>query len=74
MVGDRERIDLELAGGLVERLHAAGLELHRGLACMLSADARIHVEKAIDEIDSAIRMVRHAAAHLETPEEGSPES
>jgi hypothetical protein len=73
VVGDRERIDLELAGALVERLHAAGLELHRGLACALSPEARSHIETAIDEMDRAIRRVRHAAVGFDTPEDSSPE-
>ena len=44
MVGDRERIDTELAEALITRLHSAGLELHRGLALPLGGEARDHIE------------------------------
>ena len=60
MVGDRERIDADFADVLVARLHAAGFELHKGLAVALNADARAHIEAAIDELDLVIRLVRIA--------------
>lgn len=61
MVGDRQRIDAEVADALVSRLHAAGIELHGALALPLSAEAQGHVESAIEEIDRAIHLIRVAA-------------
>ena len=73
MVGDRERIDADVADALVSRLHAAGLELHRTLDLPLSAEARGHIESAIDEIDRALRVLRVAATNFDIPgESGSP--
>ena len=61
MVGDRERIDVELADALVARLHTAGLQLHEGLALAESTVVQDHIRSAIDEIDSMIRIVRLAS-------------
>jgi len=73
VVGDRERIDADVADALVSRLHAAGLALHRTLDLPLSAEARSHIESAIDEIDGALRVIRVAATNFDTPgESGSP--
>ena len=72
-MGDRERIDTELAEALMTRLHSAGLELHRGLALPLGGEARDHIELAIDEIDAAINLVRVAVMGFNLPEDsGSP--
>jgi len=73
VVGDQEKIDTDVAEALVSRLHAAGLDLHRTLDLPLSAEARSHIESAIDEIDGALRVIRVAATNFDTPgESGSP--
>ena len=71
MVGDRERIDTELAETLMTRLHSAGLELHRGLALPLGGEARDRIELAIDEIDAAINLVRVAVMGFNLPEDSA---
>jgi len=71
VVGDQEKIDTDVAEALVSRLHAAGLDLHRTLDLPLSAEARGHIESAIDEIDSALRVIRLAATNFDIP--GEPE-
>ena len=70
-MGDRERIDTELAEALMTRLHSAGLELHRGLALPLGGEARDHIELAIDEIDAAINLVRVAVMGFNLPEDSA---
>ena len=70
-MGDRERIDTELAEALMTRLHSAGLELHRGLALPLGGEARDHIELAIDEIDAAINLVRVAVMGFNLPEDST---
>ena len=70
-MGDRERIDTELAEALMTRLHSAGLELHRGLALPLGGEARDRIELAIDEIDAAINLVRVAVMGFNLPEDST---
>ena len=70
-MGDRERIDTELAETLMTRLHSAGLELHRGLALPLGGEARDRIELAIDEIDAAINLVRVAVMGFNLPEDSA---
>ena len=70
-MGDRERIDTELAEALMTRLHSAGLELHRGLALPLGGEARDRIELAIDEIDAAINLVRVAVMGFNLPEDSA---
>jgi len=41
------------------------MELHRALDLALSAEARCRVETAIDEIDSAIRVIRVAVTNFD---------
>ena len=65
MVGGRERIDADVADALVNRLHAAGMELHRALDLALSAEARCRIESAIDEVDGAIRVIRVAVTNFD---------
>ena len=65
MVGGRERIDADVADALVNRLHAAGMDLHRALDLALSTEARCRIESAIDEIDSAIRVIRVAVTNFD---------
>lgn len=73
MVGDRERIDADVADALTTRLLAAGIELHRALALPLSSEARVRIESAIDQIDGALHAVRVAAMGFDLPgESGSP--
>jgi hypothetical protein len=58
VVGDRVRVDTELAEALITRLHSAGLELHRGRTLPLGGEARDHIELAIHEIDTGINLAR----------------
>lgn len=74
MVGDRERIDSEVAEALMRRLHAAGLELHRALEMAQSAEAQSCIEKAIDDIDRAIGVLRLAAIGFGPEEDASSPS
>jgi hypothetical protein len=71
VVGDRERIETELAEALITRLQSAGLELHRGLALSLGGEARDHIELAIDEIDTVINLVRVAVMGFNLPEDSA---
>jgi len=73
VVGDRERIDSEVADALVAQLYGAGLALHKALALPLDPDGRDLVESALDKLDEAIRVVGLAALGLDpSGEPGSP--
>jgi signal transduction histidine kinase len=74
MVGDRQRIDGEVADELVTRLHAAGIELHRALALRLSEEAQNRIKSAIEEIQGAINIVRAAAIDLDPHSESDSAS
>jgi hypothetical protein len=68
VVEDQEQIGAELADAVVNRLHAAGLALHKALShAPPGAVAPIGV--ALSEIDSVIRMVRHAVSGSDLPGE-----
>ena len=73
MVGDQERIDVDLAHTLVTRLHAAGLELHQALNEGVT-DHRQHIASALVEIDDAIQLIRRAAVGFEATGGTSPTS
>jgi len=66
VVGDRDRIDVDLAHALVTGLQAAGFEIHQVLNSDASANLRGHLDVALAEIDTAIRLIRLAAAGLES--------
>jgi len=74
VVGDRERIEVDLAHALVNRLEAAGFELHQALSLDGAAELHQHVTSALAEIDVAIRLIRRAAADFETPGDTAPTS
>jgi hypothetical protein len=71
VVGNRERIDPDVADALVTRLHAGGLELHRARALALSEEARGCIDSAIDELDAAIHLIRLAATNFDNPQEST---
>jgi len=64
VVGDRERIDVELAHLLVRRLQAVGFELHRALDADTAAMPEC-ITSALEEMDVCIQQIRHAAAGFE---------
>jgi hypothetical protein len=74
VVGDQERIDVDLAQAVVTRLHAAGLELHQALRWAANPETIGHITSAMDKVDNAIRLVRRATAGLEDPEVDPPAS
>ena len=72
MVGGQERIEAEVAGTLVSRLHMAALGLHQALALPLPADAQRPVRSAIDELDEAVHLIQAAALGADAGEQSDP--
>jgi hypothetical protein len=74
VVGDRERIDIDLAHLLVTRLQAAGFELHRAMGADTAPIREECIILALAEMDVCIRLIRHAAAGFEVDGDNSSKS
>ena len=64
VVGDQERIDVDLAQSLVIRLRVAAVELHASVALPLTEAARGHIETTIAELDALVKVIQRAAFGL----------
>ncbi len=69
---DRERIARDLHDTVIQRLFAAGMTLQGAAARVTDAEARVRVEKAVDELDATIKEIRTAIFALQAPPDGGP--
>ena len=71
---DRERIARELHDEIIQRLFAIGLSLQATLRRIDNEDATYQVQKAIDDLDDAIKRIRATIFALETTPSRARES
>jgi len=69
VVRSEAKIAADVADALVSRLFAVGLDLHRALESTSGTEPRAHLERAIEQLDHTIQMIRLAATGLEPPED-----
>jgi two-component system sensor histidine kinase DevS len=69
---DRERIARDLHDTVIQRLFAAGMTLQGAAARVTDSEARIRVERAVDDLDATIKEIRTAIFALQAPPDGGP--
>lgn len=66
MVEEKERIGSSIANVLVEKIFAAGLDLHSALAQTTDEAVRGRLTSAVDTLDESIQTIRRAVTtHLD---------
>src|SRR5262249_42940531 len=55
MLADRERIDRDPHDHVIQRLYAAGMSQQGTLRLVKEQDARIRIEKVVEQLDETIR-------------------
>ena len=69
---DRERIARDLHDTVIQRLFAAGMTLQGAAARLEDPEAKVRVERAVDELDATIKEIRTAIFALQAPADGGP--
>jgi signal transduction histidine kinase len=74
IVQDRDRIGRDLHDLVIQRLFATGMQLQSAVRLVdLNADeARVRINRAVDELDETIRELRSTIYGLQAPLEGRP--
>ena len=71
---DRERIALDLHDHVIQQLFGTGIGLQSAAGHTQDALARVHIEEAVDLLDTTIRQIRTTIFDLHQPNSTGPES
>jgi signal transduction histidine kinase len=66
VLADRDRIALDLHDHVIQRLYAAGMMLQGTLRLMSGQDARVRIQKVVEQLDETIRDIRTSIFDLHT--------
>ena len=68
VIQDRDRLAADLQGSVVQRIFAAGLKLQGALPLAGHPELRQRITSCVDDLDDAVRLLRHAIFGLENRE------
>ncbi|MGH4010830.1 MAG: GAF domain-containing protein [Pseudonocardiaceae bacterium] len=71
---DRDRIALDLHDHVIQRLYAAGMTLQGTVRLVSGKDARVRIQKVVEQLDETIREIRTSIFDLHTRSENQPGS
>ncbi len=66
VLADRDRIALDLHDHVIQRLYAAGMTLQGTVRLVSGPDARVRIQKVVEQLDGTIRDIRTSIFDLQT--------